>query len=400
MSPGASRSFDWGRRDDYASGMSCPACGQAAAPEARFCVACGGPLGLRCPRCAAVPPPAAQFCPACGARLVPEAGQPATAPSSGPSTPTTAERSIPTTDDPLEDFELEEAIERIRRGEQRRRERRGGLAITVVVAALAVLVGATWLVVSGRHAAGPLRAAEPTPGAADAPATSEPEVRRDGDLVAVPESATREAGDVSATVAEVERQAPPAAAEIERKPLPPSPREEVASPPAPRPELPRPPAPRQDVASPAAPRQEPPRAPAPRQDVASPPARARSGAPDVKPPQPERPPPESPSSPSFRARADWDREMVVEIATERLADGLTRYTVRLRERDGRPVTNATVSIHGRRADGAPVDTTLDRAAEPGSYRAVGRFTGGITDGRLRVVSVDRVQDMPLPDALR
>lgn len=400
MSPGASRSFDWGRRDDYASGMSCPACGQAAAPEARFCVACGGPLGLRCPRCAAVPPPAAQFCPACGARLVPEAGQPAPAPSSGPSTPTTAERSIPTTDDPLEDFELEEAIERIRRGEQRRRERRGGLAITVVVAALAVLVGATWLVVSGRHAAGPLRAAEPTPGAADAPATSEPGVRRDGDLVAVPESATREAGDVSATVAEVERQAPPAAAEIERKPLPPSPREEVASPPAPRPELPRPPAPRQDVASPAAPRQEPPRAPAPRQDVASPPARARSGAPDVKPPQPERPPTESPSSPSFRARADWDREMVVEIATERLADGLTRYIVRLRERDGRPVTNATVSIHGRRADGAPVDTTLDRAAEPGSYRAVGRFTGGIIDGRLRVVSVDRVQDMPLPDALR
>jgi hypothetical protein len=59
-----------------------------------------------------------------------------------------------------------------------------------------------------------------------------------------------------------------------------------------------------------------------------------------------------------------------------------------------------VSIHGRRADGAPVDTTLDRAAEPGSYRAVGRFTGGIIDGRLRVVSVDRVQDMPLPDALR
>jgi len=92
--------------------------------------------------------------------------------------------------------------------------------------------------------------------------------------------------------------------------------------------------------------------------------------------------------------------MVVEIATERLADGLTRYTVRLRERDGRPVTNATVSIHGRRADGAPVDTTLDRATEPGSYRAVGRFTGGITDGRLRVVSVDRVQDMPLPDGLR
>jgi hypothetical protein len=361
--------------------MSCPACGQAAAPEARFCIACGGPLGLRCPQCAAVPPPAAQFCPACGARVVPQAGQPAPMPSSRPSTPTAAERSIPTSD-PLEDFDLEEAIERIRRGEQRRRERRGGLAVAVVVAALAVLVGATWLVVSGRHAAGPLRAAEPTsaPGAADAPATSAPEVRRDGDRVAVPESATtREAGDVSATVGEGERPAPPAAPEIERKPLPPSPREEVASPPAPRQDLPIP--------------------PAPRQDVASPPARARSRPPDVKLPQPERPPPESPAS-SSRARVGWDRDMVVEIATERLADGLTRYTVRLREHDGRPVTNATVSIHGRRADGAPVDTTLDRAAEPGSYRAVGRFTGGITDGRLRVVSVDRVQDMPLPDALR
>jgi len=283
----------------------------------------------------------------------------------------------------MEDFELEEAIERIRRGEQRRRERRGGLAVAVVVAALAVLVGATWLVVSGRHAGGPLRAAERTiaPGAADAPATSEPDVRRDGDLAAVPESATtREAGDVSATVGEGERPAPPAAPEIERKPLPPSPREEVASPPPPRPELPSP--------------------PAPRPDAASPPARARSRAPDVKLPQPERPPPQSPASPSSRARAGWDRDMVVEIATERLADGLTRYTVRLRELDGRPVTNATVSIHGRRADGAPVDTTLDRAAEPGSYRAVGRFTGGITDGRLRVVSVGRVQDMPLPDALR
>jgi hypothetical protein len=372
--------------------MSCPACGQAAAPEARFCIACGGPLGLRCPRCDAVPPPAAQFCPACGESVGPQAGQPAPAPSPRPSTPAAAERSIPTTD-PMEDFELEEAIERIRRGEQRRRERRGGLAVAVVVAALAVLVGATWLVVSGRHAAGPLRAAEPTsaPGAADAPATSEPDVRRDGDLAAVPESATtREAGDVSATVGEGERPAPPAAPEIERKPLPPSPREEVASPPAPRQELPSPPAPPQELPSP----------PAPRPDVASPPARARSRAPDVKLPQPERPPPQSPASPSSRARAGWDRDMVVEIATERLADGLTRYTVRLRELDGRPVTNATVSIHGRRADGAPVDTTLDRAAEPGSYRAVGRFTGGITDGRLRVVSVGRVQDMPLPDALR
>lgn len=122
---------------------------------------------------------------------------------------------------------------------------------------------------------------------------------------------------------------------------------------------------------------------------------------EVKLPRPARPQLESPSALSAPSRGgSVDREMAVEIAAEQLADGLTRYTVHLRERDGRPVTDATVSIHGRQADGAPVEATLHRAAEPGSYRAIGRSTGKISDGRLRVVSVGRVQEVPLPDALR
>ena len=104
---------------------------------------------------------------------------------------------------------------------------------------------------------------------------------------------------------------------------------------------------------------------------------------------------------SSRARPGAvDREVRVEIATESLGDGLTSYLVRLRERDGRPVTNATVSIRGRRADGAVLEAVLDRATEPGSYRAVVRRPSEFTDARLRVASVDRVQEVPLPDTPR
>jgi hypothetical protein len=338
------------------SGMNCLACGQAAAPGARFCIACGGHLGSRCPRCGSVPPADARFCPGCGVRVGPQAGEPTPRPSSEPSTPTT---------DPLEELELKTAIERIRRGERRRRGRRRRVVAAGVVAALAGLVGAAWLVLAGRHTARPVRVAVSTsaPGVAATPPTPEAETRLRGDLVAVPESATtRDARDVGATAGEPQRPAP-SAPEVERGPSS--------------------------------------RTPSPREEVASPPARALPHASDVRLPPRERPQPESPSALSSRAQAGpVDSEVGVEITTEPLVDGLVGYTVHLRERDGRPVTDATVSIRGRGADGGLVEVTLHRAAESGAYRAVAKFTGEITDARLRIASVGRVQEVLLPDAPR
>jgi hypothetical protein len=83
------------------------------------------------------------------------------------------------------------------------------------------------------------------------------------------------------------------------------------------------------------------------------------------------------------------------VAAERLPDGLTSYTVRLYERDGRPVTGATVSIRGRGADGALEEATLAPEAEAGLYRGVVRFT--VAGARLRIAGVGRVQEIPLPD---
>jgi hypothetical protein len=86
----------------------------------------------------------------------------------------------------------------------------------------------------------------------------------------------------------------------------------------------------------------------------------------------------------------------VEVAAERLGDGITSYTVRLRERDGTPVTEAAVTIRARRADGALVEAALDPAPQPGVYRAALRM-GEVSEPRLRVASAGRIQDLPLSD---
>lgn len=273
-----------------------------------------------------------------------------------------------------ENLGLEDAIERIRRVEQqsrvmgaiqrRHRRRRVAAVAAGVVVTLAVLPGATWLLLSRWPPSWPVRVAETTSALGDAPtpATPEPETRRDGNGVTVPESTmTRKARDVAATAGEPRRPAP-LAPEVERQPR---------------------------------------RTPSPRELVASRPAPALPRAPEANLPQRERPQAESASAAPSSARAGSDdRHVAVEIAAKPLADGLTGYTVRLREGDGRPVTDATVSIRGRRADGVLVDATLDRSAEPGAWEAVIRLPSDITEPRLRVASPGRVQEVPLPDAPR
>jgi hypothetical protein len=93
-----------------------------------------------------------------------------------------------------------------------------------------------------------------------------------------------------------------------------------------------------------------------------------------------------------RVRAD----VHVDVSSERLGGGLTAYTVRLHERDGKPVTGAVVAIRGRRADGVLVEAELDSTAEPGVYRAAVR-SSEVRNPRLRVSSSGRIQDMPVTD---
>jgi class 3 adenylate cyclase/tetratricopeptide (TPR) repeat protein len=50
---------------------SCPTCGFANLPDARFCSRCGASLGQACGRCGADLPPDARFCPSCGLELAP-----------------------------------------------------------------------------------------------------------------------------------------------------------------------------------------------------------------------------------------------------------------------------------------------------------------------------------------
>jgi hypothetical protein len=102
--------------------------------------------------------------------------------------------------------------------------------------------------------------------------------------------------------------------------------------------------------------------------------------------------PETPAAMPQRARAD----VRVDVSTAKLGDGITSYTVRLRERDGAPVTDAAVAIRGRRKDGALVEAELDPTTEPGVYRAAIR-AGEVRDPRLRVASAGRIQDLPLAE---
>jgi hypothetical protein len=112
--------------------------------------------------------------------------------------------------------------------------------------------------------------------------------------------------------------------------------------------------------------------------------------------QGERPEPQSAAQPRSTPTGSSDHQVAAQIEAERLADGLTSYTVRLHERDGRPVTDATVSIRRRRADGVLEEATLDPDVEAGVYRAVVRFTA--TEAWLHIASVGRVQEIPLPSS--
>jgi class 3 adenylate cyclase len=49
--------------------MTCPACGAAASPGARFCAQCGTTLAGACPQCGAAAAPTASFCADCGHAL-------------------------------------------------------------------------------------------------------------------------------------------------------------------------------------------------------------------------------------------------------------------------------------------------------------------------------------------
>lgn len=117
-----------------------------------------------------------------------------------------------------------------------------------------------------------------------------------------------------------------------------------------------------------------------------------------RPALPPRPPgfAESPSASlrAFRPGAAVS-DVRIEIATERRPGGITDYSVRLRERDGTPVSGAAVSVRGRRADGVLVEASLEPAPEPGVYQAALRLAE-LSDARLRVARGDRVQDVRLP----
>ena len=132
------------------------------------------------------------------------------------------------------------------------------------------------------------------------------------------------------------------------------------------------------------------------ESTASQPARRLPAAPEATPSRGERPEPESTTPPLATPAGAGDREVAAQIEAEPLADGFTSYTVRLHERDGRPVAGATVSIHGRRADGVLGEAALEAGAEAGLYRVVVRLA--FTEARLRIASVGRIQEIPLPDA--
>jgi hypothetical protein len=321
---------------------------------------------------AVLPPPAAP-----PVLAPPPAPSPLLAPPPSPAppappVPAPTSQSVTSELDPLEDLELEEAIDRIRRREQRRRYgRRSALAVGIV-AVLIVLFAGGWLVFHDWRSGRPAQVRRPAPpsNAAVTPPASAPEPKAalaETQHAPAPEpAAPPETPYIGAMAGLPETTTEQAASEVER-------------------ELPA-------------------RAVSPREESPKAPARGLPRASEVLPPRRERPQPQpepGPSASASRARpGPIDREVRVEIASEALGDGLTSYTVRLRERDGRPVTNATVSIRGRRADGALLEAMLDRAPEPGAYRAVVRRPAELTEARLRVASVDRVQEVPLPDTPR
>jgi hypothetical protein len=329
--------------------MSCPACGGALAPGTSFCLVCGTPLGEGCSECGAVPPSGARYCPDCGARIEPPDDEPASLQAFVEPSTSANRRSE----------NLEEFIARMRRMQHeqrsgvgaaraaRARHRRVATVAAGVVAAVAVLLGATWLLLPGLQPSPSIRVATPTsvPGEALMPATARPEKTPGGDGAPVARSiVTRAAREVPTTVSEGKSPRPSAAVA-----------EGTASEPA--------------------------RRPLPATETA--PSHGERSEPTAEPPS--------------TGRGASDREVAAHIQAEHLADGLTSYTARLYERDGRPVTGATVSIRGRRPDGEFAEATLIPEAEAGLYRAVVPFT--VTEARLRIAGGGRVQEIPLPDLL-
>ena len=78
--------------------------------------------------------------------------------------------------------------------------------------------------------------------------------------------------------------------------------------------------------------------------------------------------------------------------------GETTYTLRLIDADGKPLTGARVTLHGRMADGMTALAPLRRAAEPGIYRGRVMFTmQGRWNLTLRVVRKNQRFELPLSE---
>lgn len=312
--------------------MRCPVCGEVPPRGANFCFACGTSLARACPACCTGQSPEARFCPECGTRLPARPGEPVDAPD---------EPAVATSPGGLDDEALDEGI-----GYTRGRESRWPIAGVVGAAVLllaAVAGSAMWL-----------------------------------------RTPHRQAARVAAVAPSVVAQEPAA----------------IVPPPLPVPAPAGPPrAPAEPVGQPRAepPQSEPTRLALPERSpeaVASSVARRTPG-----PAERERPTvrSESPAaSPRATALRIQVRDVGVEIAAKRLADGVTAYSVRLRGPDGTPVRNAAVSVRGRRADGVLVEASLDPTAEPGVYHAALRL-GEISAPRLRVARVGLITDLPLPE---
>jgi hypothetical protein len=79
------------------------------------------------------------------------------------------------------------------------------------------------------------------------------------------------------------------------------------------------------------------------------------------------------------------------------ADGIV-YTVRLADASGRALGDAEVVLRGQRGDGSPLQATLTRAAEPGTYR--GRMAATANELRLGVAREGTRFEVALGESVR
>jgi len=319
--------------------MSCPVCGQTPPRGANFCFACGTSLARSCPRCQAGQSPDARFCPECGTRLPPGPGEAADLPVE-----TAVAASRPRPDDEPE--ALDEAVSHTRGGGSGWRV--AGLALAFLLV-LIILAGAGVWLRAGQRPVSRVPASAARVVAPEPPVAPEP-------LVA-PESLTTASAPSSPIGPGSEE---PASERRSRQ--------------------------RSEAAGPALPER-----PA---DASARPVAPRAATPSL-PPRPSSFA-ESPAASPRAARPGAEvSDVRIEIAAERRPGGVTDYSVRLRERDGTPVSGAAVSVRGQRPDGVLVEASLDPTAEPGVYQASLRVAE-ISGARLRVAREDRVEDMPLP----